>query len=83
VAVAWGYEARAKGCLGAHLVLSDWKFIGKRMRDGSYINRNNKDNWELVGARMVVVDGEEVKTDTYYRCINGNIVAVDDNGNIE
>lgn len=23
VAVAWGHEARAKGCKGAHLILSD------------------------------------------------------------
>ena len=28
VAVAWGHEAKAKGCLGAHLILSDWRYIG-------------------------------------------------------
>ena len=27
VAVAWGHEAKAKGCLGAHLILSDWRKV--------------------------------------------------------
>ena len=34
VAVAWGHEARAKGCIGSHLVLSDWEYIGERYSDG-------------------------------------------------
>lgn len=56
VAVAWGHEARAKGCKGAHLILSDWRFIGEKYWDGSYKDMYNKDNWELTGAKMVVVD---------------------------
>ena len=71
VAVAWGYEARAKGCIGAHLVLSDWEYTG------GY--RGDKENWKLNGAKLVVVDGETIKADTYYRCINGEIVEVDEN----
>ena len=47
VAVAWGHEARAKGCKGAHLILSDWRFIGEKYWDGSYKDMDNKDNWEL------------------------------------
>lgn len=31
---------------------------------------------------MVVVDGEKIKADTYYRCIDGEIVEVDDEGYI-
>lgn len=82
VAVAWGHEARAKGCKGAHLILSDWRFIGEKYWDGSYKDMYNKDNWELTGAKMVVVDGEKIKEDTYYRCIEGEIVEVIEDGEI-
>ena len=82
VAVAWGHEARAKGCKGAHLILSDWRFIGEKYLDGSYKDMYNKDNWELTGAKMVVVDGEKIKEDTYYRCIEGEIVEVTEDGEI-
>ena len=82
VAVAWGHEARAKGCKGAHLILSDWRFIGEKCWDGSYKDMYNKDNWELTGAKMVVVDGEKIKEDTYYRCIEGEIVEVTEDGEI-
>ena len=82
VAVAWGHEARAKGCKGAHLILSDWRFIGEKYWDGSYKDMYNKDNWELTGAKMVVVDGEKIKEDTYYRCIEGEIVEVTEDGEI-
>ena len=82
VAVAWGHEARAKGCKGAHLILSDWRFIGEKYWDGSYKDMYNKDNWELTGAKMVVVDGEKIKEDTYYRCIKGEIVEVTEDGEI-
>ena len=36
----------------------------------------DKESWELTGAKMVVVDGEKIKEDTYYRCIEGEIVEV-------
>ena len=26
VAVAWGYESKAKGCIGAHIVCAEWKY---------------------------------------------------------
>ena len=76
VAVAWGHEARAKGCKGAHLILSDWKYVGVRYSDGDYMDPYDKESWELTGAKMVVVDGEKIKEDTYYRCIEGEIVEV-------
>ena len=82
VAVAWGHEARAKGCMGAHLILSDWKYIGEKWYDGEYKNPYDKESWELTGAKMVVVDGEKVKEDTYYRCIEGEIVEVTEDGEI-
>ncbi len=82
VAVAWGHEARAKGCKGAHLILSDWKYIGARYSDGDYMDPYDKESWELTGAKMVVVDGEKIKEDTYYRCIEGEIVEVTEDGEI-
>lgn len=48
----------------------------------SYKDMYNKDNWELTGAKMVVVDGEKIKEDTYYRCIEGEIVEVTEDGEI-
>ena len=82
VAVAWGHEARAKGCKGAHLILSDWKYVGARYIDGDYMDPYDKESWELTGAKMVVVDGEKIKEDTYYRCIEGEIVEVTEDGEI-
>ena len=82
VAVAWGHEARAKGCKGAHLILSDWKYVGARYSDGDYVDPYDKESWELTGAKMVVVDGENIKEDTYYRCIEGEIVEVTEDGEI-
>lgn len=82
VAVAWGHEARAKGCKGAHLILSDWKYVGARYSDGDYMDPYDKESWELTGAKMVVVDGENIKEDTYYRCIEGEIVEVTKDGEI-
>ncbi|WP_195615668.1 DUF7666 domain-containing protein [Lachnospira eligens] len=82
VAVAWGHEARAKGCKGAHLILSDWKYVGARYSNGDYMDPYDKESWELTGAKMVVVDGEKIKEDTYYRCIEGEIVEVTEDGEI-
>ena len=82
VAVAWGHEARAKGCKGAHLILSDWKYVGARYSDGEYMDPYDKESWELTGAKMVVVDGENIKEDTYYRCIEGEIIEVTEDGEI-
>ena len=82
VAVAWGHEARAKGCKGAHLILSDWKYVGARYSDGDYMDPYDKESWELTGAKMVVVDGKKIKEDTYYRCIEGEIVEVTEDGEI-
>ena len=77
VAVAWGYEAKAKGVKGAHLVLSDWRYTGPRYWDGDPKYPHNQDYWELAGAKLVIVDGETIKEDTYYRCVEGEVVEAD------
>ena len=78
VAVAWGHEAKAKGCLGAHLILSDWRYIGEKWFDGDYKTPYDVKSWELAGAKMVQVDGEKIKADTYYRCVDGEVVEADE-----
>ena len=77
VAVAWGHEAKAKGCLGAHLILSDWRYIGEKRPDGEYKNPYKVENWEFAGAKMVRVDGENIKEDTFYMLKEGKFVEVD------
>lgn len=72
----------ATGYKGAHLILSDWKYVGARYSDGDYMDPYDKESWELTGAKMVVVDGENIKEDTYYRCIEGEIVEVTEDGEI-
>lgn len=72
----------ATGYKGAHLILSDWKYVGARYSDGDYMDPYDKESWELTGAKMVVVDGEKIKEDTYYRCIEGEIVEVTEDGEI-
>ena len=78
VAVAWGHEAKAKGCLGAHLILSDWRYTGEKWFDGDYKTPYDVESWELAGAKMVQVDGEKIKADTYYRCVDGEVVEVEE-----
>ena len=81
---ATGYKgaSSATGYKGAHLILSDWKYVGVRYSDGDYMDPYDKESWELTGAKMVVVDGEKIKEDTYYRCIEGEIVEVTEDGEI-
>lgn len=66
VAVAWGYESKAKGCIGAHIVCAEWK----------YDNLNN--DWAFVGAKMSIVDGVKIKADTYYTLRDGEFVEVEE-----
>lgn len=66
VAVAWGYESKAKGCIGAHIVCAEWK----------YDNLNS--DWLLVGAKMSIVDGVKIKADTYYTLRDNEFVEVEE-----
>ncbi|MCG4780466.1 hypothetical protein L0P51_05890 [Acetatifactor sp. DFI.5.50] len=76
VAVAWGYKGKAMGVLGSHIVLAEWKYIGKE--DDDRYDRSEQKAWEFVGAKMFRVDGEKVKPDTWYRLENGELVEVED-----
>ena len=68
IAVAWGYHGKARGVKGAYLVLADW--------EGDEENYWTQDRWSLKGAKMVRVDGETIKENTWYTMVNGKIVEV-------
>ena len=66
IAIAWGYKGKAKGVIGSYLVLADW--------EGNENNFWTQEEWSLKGAKMVRVDGEKIKADTWYTMENGEIV---------
>ena len=71
IAVAWGYHGKAKGVKGSFLVLADW--------EGNEDRYWTQNEWILKGAKMVQVDGEKIKEDTWYTMVDGNIIEVCDN----
>ena len=70
IAVAWGYKGKAKGVIGSYLVLADW--------EGNENNFWTQEEWSLKGAKMVRIDGEKIKADTWYRMENGEIVEAEE-----
>ena len=60
------------------MILSDWRYIGEKWSDGDYKTPYDVESWELAGAKMVQVDGEKIKVDTYYRCVDGEVVEADE-----
>ena len=70
VAVAWGYKSMAKGVLGAFLVLADC--------EGNENYYWIQEEWFLKGAKMVRVDGETIKADTWYTMENGEVIEVEE-----
>lgn len=66
IAIAWGYHGKAKGVKGSYLVLADW--------DGNEKNYWTQNEWSLNGAKMVRVDGVNIKENVYYTMANGEIV---------
>ena len=61
IAVAWGKNNKCKGSMGSFLVLSEW---------GEW----DGNKYPFIGAKMVVVDGEKIKADTFYMLKDGEIV---------
>lgn len=55
-----------------------WKHFktGKKVRILAV--SQDTESWELAGAKMVQVDGEKIKADTYYRCVDGEVVEVEE-----
>ena len=71
IAIAWGYKGRVSGVKGSFLVLADW--------EGDESEYWKPDTWKLKGAKMVRVDGEHIKENTWYTMRNGKIVEVTEN----
>jgi len=70
IAIAWGYKGKAKGVFGSYLVLADW--------EGNERIYWRQELWSLKGAKMVRVDGEKIKADTWYTMKNGEIVEAEE-----
>ena len=66
IAVAWGYHSKAKGVIGSYLVFADWKGNEKKY----WI----QDEWHLQGAKMVRVDGINVKENVWYTLKDGELI---------
>ena len=60
LSVARGNNVKVKGGLNAILVIAE----------------ENDDNFEIKDWKAVVVDGEKVKADTWYKLVNGELVEV-------
>lgn len=71
IAIAWGYKGQVSGVKGSFLVLADW--------EGDESEYWKPDTWKLKGAKMVRVDGEHIKENTWYTMRNGKIVEVTEN----
>ena len=79
IAVAWGYNSKAKGVLGSYIVVTEWIYDGNEDANReAYEYRNDKEHWHLKEAKMVQVDGEIVKADTWYMLKNGELVEVEE-----
>lgn len=63
VAMAIGYNSKAKGSIGCFIVLAEYKELG-----GKY---------HIVDVKSAKVDGEKIKPDTFYKLINGEFVEAD------
>ena len=70
VAVAWGIKSKAKGVLGSHLVFAIWE----KVCDAPEI----QDRYELKGAKLVRVDGEDIKADVWYTISGSEIVKAEE-----
>ena len=58
----------AKGVLGSFLVFADW--------EGNESHYWRQEEWSLKGAKMVRIDGETIKADTWYTMENGEVIEV-------
>ena len=65
ISVGWGRDNKCKGCIGSFLVLSEW---------GEW----NGEEYPFICAKMVEVDGENIKADTWYTLKDGELVKVEE-----
>jgi hypothetical protein len=63
VAAALGINSKAKGALGCWIVIAEWE-------------SDEKFNWNRKDVQCFKVDGENIKSDTWYKLKNGELVEV-------
>ena len=61
ISIGWGKDNKCKGKIGSYLVLSEW---------GAW----DGNKYPLIIAKMVIVDGEKIKEDTFYKLKKGRVV---------
>ena len=64
VALAAGLRCKAKGTIGCALCLIERKW------------NNEQKIHEIINCKAVIVDGKEIKADTWYRLVNGELTEV-------
>ena len=65
VAMAIGYDSKAKGALGC------WITLGEQKQDDKY-------NRHLVDVQCFKVDGEKIKADTFYKLEDGQPIEAEE-----
>ena len=70
IAVAIGHQAAAAGCLDSWIVLAE--------RDEVWNEKKCQYDYPIKEVKAFHVDGETIKSDTFYRLENGQPVEVDD-----
>lgn len=68
-----GPYSKAKGLIGSYLVLADWEYNGDTENTEWYKVNAGIDSWTFKGAKMVRVDGETIKENTWYTIKNGEV----------
>ena len=63
VAAALGIDSKAKGALGCWIMIAEWE-------------SDEKFNWHRKDVQCFKVDGENIKSDTWYKLKNGELVEV-------
>ena len=74
VAIAWGACSKAKGVIGSYLVFADWEYNGNADDGDSEKADAGIDSWTFKGAKMVRVDGKNIKENTWYTIKNGEVL---------
>ena len=74
VAIAWGACSKAKGVIGSYLVFADWEYNGNADDDDFEKADAGIDSWTFKGAKMVRVDGKNIKENTWYTIKNGEVL---------
>ena len=56
--------------------MTEWEYDGNEKVE-TFEYRNDKEHWHLKEAKMVQIDGELLKADTWYMLRNGSVVEAD------